>query len=242
MACLTLQEVKKLADSLFDKISEHDNLEHYIQFGPTDEDCMPYVGIDGKGYHIKCFERGIQIEDNVTENLDELFYWIFSSVTSSIAAEYELKNRIRYLDNRRLMFSKQLELLEKIDTAYTLKCRSEIHEILKNHPYDDANSTKLDLIDDFESLLKRADALAGLKSVSLKACADKIAANLDMIRQLHKTGTKDLDRFLFDLFTSCRSIYSELDKANRANADIEEIKKDFRDKFLIAQSVIDIPH
>ena len=47
---------------------------------------------------------------------------------------------------------------------------------------------------------------------------------------------------LFDLFTICRSIYSELGKVNIAIADIEEIKNVFREKFLIAQSVLDMAH
>lgn len=240
MACLTLAEVRNLAVSLFDKIPEHGELERFIHFGQTEADCMPYVDIDDKGYHIKCFERGCQIGDDITEDLNELLYWIFSSVTSSIAAEYELKNRIKYQDNRRLMFSKQLELLEKIDTDFILKCRSEIHAILKDHPYDDANSTKLDLIDDFESMLEKVDAQPSLKSTISENCAEKIAAGIAMIRQLHKTGTNNLDRFLFDLFTSCRSIYFELGKVNKTIVGMEEIKNGFREKFLIAESVLDI--
>lgn len=242
MDCITLAEVKNLADSLFDKIPEHSNLERFVHIGPTSEDCVPYVDIDDKGYHIKCFERGNQIEDDITDNLDELLYWIFSIVTSSVAAEYELKNRIKYQDNRRLMFSKQLELLEMINTDFMIKCRSEIHAILIDHPYDDTNSAKLDLIDDFESMLEKIDTLTPLKSALSENCAEEVAASIEMIRQLHKTGTNDLNKFLFGLVTACRNIYFELGKVSITIIGMEEIINGFRGKILIAESVLDIAH
>lgn len=240
MTCLTLTELKSLAVSLYNRISEYNDLECYIHFGPTFEDCKPYVDIDDKGYHLKCFERGQQIQNDVTKNTGEFLYWIFRHVTGSLSIEFEQKNRIRYQDNRRLMFSKQFELLEIIGDDFVFKCQSEINDILKNHPYDDANHTKLDLIDDFERILVDVYSQVELKIVMSEIYIEKVAANIETISQLHKTGTSNLDKFTNDLYTECRSIYSELGKIDKSIVDIEKIKNDFRVIILFAESVLDI--
>ena len=54
-----------------------------------------------------------------------------------MAIEYEYKNRVAQKDSRRLIFKKQLELLELIDDRYRNKCELEIEKILNEYPYND---------------------------------------------------------------------------------------------------------
>ncbi|EPR13452.1 hypothetical protein L323_04155 [Ruminiclostridium papyrosolvens C7] len=72
MGYLSILEVKNQTIELYKKLHQSHDLHSFICFGSTYEDCMPYVDIDNKGYHIKCYERGKLIQDNVTSSIDEL--------------------------------------------------------------------------------------------------------------------------------------------------------------------------
>lgn len=54
-----------------------------------------------------------------------------------MAMVYEAKNRIRNVDTRRLLFSHQLSLLEKVDSNWAQMKVIEIDEILIINPYVD---------------------------------------------------------------------------------------------------------
>ena len=54
----------------------------------------PHIEIDNIGlYNYVIVERGHELERKTTSNLNELLYWIFRSVTFTMACDYELKNR-----------------------------------------------------------------------------------------------------------------------------------------------------
>lgn len=50
---------------------------------------------------------------------------------------HEVMHRNPALDNRRLAYQHQLELLEKVDPAWTIARQEEIEEELKWYPYKD---------------------------------------------------------------------------------------------------------
>lgn len=95
-----------------------------------------YAYSDEEGYHYCEIERE-KTNHRVTKDIFEFFYWIYSNRTLWMAIEYEYKNRVAQKDSRRLIFKKQLELLELIDDRYRNKCELEIEKILNEYPYND---------------------------------------------------------------------------------------------------------
>ena len=59
-----------------------------------------------------------------------------------MACSYELKNRVERQDSRRLMFSKQEELLGTLNTDWEQQAKSEHEAVLARHPYDDLASER----------------------------------------------------------------------------------------------------
>jgi Immunity protein 63 len=106
-------------------------------FGFSEDGARPHVEVDKKMYHYVIVERGRKFERRSTENIQELLYWVFSTICNSLAFSYELNNRIEDQDCRRLAFPKQIELMEMISDNFGQKAKEEIDAILKTHPYDD---------------------------------------------------------------------------------------------------------
>jgi hypothetical protein len=106
-------------------------------YGLSRDGGCPHIEIDRKCYHYVVVERGEELERRSTGDFDELLYWVFSSVTSSMAFSYEVKNRVKDQDCRRIAFPKQLELLNRISEKMGVRGAAEIEDILRRHPYDD---------------------------------------------------------------------------------------------------------
>jgi hypothetical protein len=95
-----------------------------------------YVDYDGL-YRWISRERGQEVDHRLTLDEDELMYWIFSGITSGMALKYEVQHRIPGQDFRRVWFDYQLELLEKLNPAWSARRRREQEEILARSPYLD---------------------------------------------------------------------------------------------------------
>ena len=133
---ITLDEIKKKVDELTLKINAPTNL--LPSYGQQTWDAHPYIEVDKLGFMFYIIsERGQEYERKMTDKIDDLLYWIFASVTFSMACDYELKNRIEYKDCRRIMFDKQEELLGLLNKNWQQKENAEHQNILKNHPFDD---------------------------------------------------------------------------------------------------------
>lgn len=101
-------------------------------------DATPNIEIDSLGlYNYVISERGEEYERKITSDLNDLLYWIFASVTFSMACDYELKNRIEEKDCRRIMFVKQEELLGLLNENWKEKEKKEHQTILENNPFND---------------------------------------------------------------------------------------------------------
>lgn len=96
-----------------------------------------YVEVDGKGYHYVNSERGNEYERHTTKDIQELLYWLLKDITSQIASDHELSNRIPYADSRRLWFKKWVELMGIIDPEFHRKLEDELNKTLKEAPYSD---------------------------------------------------------------------------------------------------------
>ena len=138
---ITLKSIKAEVDRIAKLISASEN--YLPTYGYSRDLAYPHVEVDKNGLlHYVIVERGQERERKTTENLTDLLFWIFDHVTSSIASDYELKNRIETQDCRRIMFVKQEELLGLIDTQWKEMNQKEHQEILKRHPFDDLASLR----------------------------------------------------------------------------------------------------
>jgi hypothetical protein len=100
-------------------------------------DGTPHVELKNNKYHYVSSERGTEFSRDETSDLDELLYWIFSNITSSMAYSFELSHRKSNQDSRRLAFAKRLELLETINPEWAGREAKEIEKVLSTNPYDD---------------------------------------------------------------------------------------------------------
>lgn len=107
-------------------------------YGYSKDFAYPHIEVDNGGLlHYVVVERGQELDRKTTDKLDDLLYWIFANVTFSMAGEYELKNRVRDQDCRRIMFDIQEQLLGQLNDTWQQKKSEEHKIILKKHPFDD---------------------------------------------------------------------------------------------------------
>lgn len=100
-------------------------------------DGTPYIEIINDEYHYVSSERGMEISRRITNEVDELLYWIFKRAASAMASTYEFQNRIENIDSRRINFAKQIEIMEKLNGTWANLMKDEIEKILQSAPYDD---------------------------------------------------------------------------------------------------------
>ncbi len=134
--------VKLLTESLQ---NEYDKLCQSIK--PADKpyrflteqrnDGSPHVEINENDYHYVVTERGVENSRRTTKEPNEILYWMISDITFWMAVDFELKHRIEGRDFRRLMFAKQLELLQKAHLNWAEKRRKKIEAILTENPFVD---------------------------------------------------------------------------------------------------------
>jgi hypothetical protein len=133
---MTLSEIKKQVETLGELIDVPQNL--YPTYGHSADGALPHVEVDDSGhFHFVVVERGQELERRTTMLLDELLFWIFDTMTFSIACAFELKNRNSAEDFRRILFSKQEELLGIINRNWQEKERGNHTLILAKHPFTD---------------------------------------------------------------------------------------------------------
>ncbi len=106
-------------------------------FGQSSDFGYPRIAVYDNGYHFIIEERGQELERRTTRDIDELLYWIFNSITFNMACSYELSHRVPGEDSRRLLFRRQVELLDSLSPAFSARKRAEIESILKEYPYED---------------------------------------------------------------------------------------------------------
>lgn len=141
MTKYSLDDIKIKAEELAVKIGAP--LNSLPSYGQLKWDAHPYVEIDTLGFmYFIVSERGEEYERRMTDNLDDLLYWIFADVTFSMACTYELKNRVEGKDCRRIIFDKQEELLGILNPTWRDRERKEHEQILKDHPFDDLSSLR----------------------------------------------------------------------------------------------------
>jgi hypothetical protein len=147
----TLDFVRERVNALYQKIGAS---REYVTFGWTRGDSTPCIDIkegyhfvtgingtplpvsDKKSYLFIVNERGNESKRS-TSDLDELLYWIFDGVTSSMASDFERLHRRKGEDFRRLWFSKHLELLSQLSLDWASRTEKYLCEVSKEYPFQD---------------------------------------------------------------------------------------------------------
>lgn len=131
-----LTEIENIVKQLAEKINAPAN--YMPTFSLPKGDATPNIEVDSSGlYNYVISERGTEYERRITSDLNDLLYWIFSAITSYMACDYELKNRVENKDFRRIMFAKQEALLGILNKDWEKKERMEHQSILVRSPFDD---------------------------------------------------------------------------------------------------------
>ena len=91
----------------FDTVSKHDGGPH-VEL------------VDGELHFVIC-ERGTEYERRVAKGEDELLYWLVSSITFSLATDWECRNRIPDQDTRIGWMNKELEILQTINPRWAIR-------------------------------------------------------------------------------------------------------------------------
>ena len=135
MEFLSLNEIKSQVNNLVVLIDAPK--EELPTYGYSKDFAYPHIEVDQKGYHYVIVERGKEIKRLTTTEIHQLLYFIFESVTSSMAVEYELKNRQNDKDSRRISFRIQEELLYVLNPKWSEIQKNKHKQILQKHPFDD---------------------------------------------------------------------------------------------------------
>ena len=100
-------------------------------------DGSPHIEITGSLYNYVISERGVEHSRRETKKIDDLLYWIFSDIVSSMSFDHELRNRISNKDCRRLAFEHKLRLLGDLDKSWKEREAAKIKLTLERSPYVD---------------------------------------------------------------------------------------------------------
>lgn len=135
MAILNLKEFENKVNNYAEKLNVPRNL--LPTFGYNEDLARPEIRVDGLGYHYVIIERGVERKHTITQDINEILYIIFSSVTHTMAFKYELEHRNMFRDSRKMAFKKQIELLSILNIDFANKKQNEIDSILRTYPFDD---------------------------------------------------------------------------------------------------------
>lgn len=138
---MTIEEIKNYVLKLGRNIGLNDESTLYPMFSKTsnvfNEGNSIYV--ENSKYYYVVMERGKVNKCYESDELEDVLYSLFESITFEMASNYELQHRVEGEDSRELIWKKQLELMEKVNKKFFIKCQIEIEEILKIAPFNDGN-------------------------------------------------------------------------------------------------------
>lgn len=102
------------------------------------------IHIDEQGYHLFFDDSGREIRKWSFEEPEDLYYEVLSNLASEMASKWELGTRAKGVDDRRLWFARQEELLAKVRPSWGDRKRKEHAAILARHPFDDQLAKRAD--------------------------------------------------------------------------------------------------
>jgi len=133
---MTLLDIQKQVETLGTRINAPQTL--LPTYGHSADGARPHIELDSTGrFHFVVVERGQELERQTTAVLDDLLYWIFDTITFSMACAFELTNRNHAQDFRRILFSKQEELLGRINPNWQEKKWLNHRLTVAKYPFTD---------------------------------------------------------------------------------------------------------
>ena len=135
----TIEEIEDTIYDLGKRINIECNSKLYPMFSKISDVFNDGVSIyvDNFKYHYVNMSQGNMRKHIESNNLDDIMYVVFKSVTSVLAQKYELDHRDEESDFRRIMWKKQLTLLKEINPTFVERRKKEIDDILAISPYRD---------------------------------------------------------------------------------------------------------
>ncbi len=137
----SLDGIRKAVAELAERIEAPASL--LPTYGRSMDTARPHIEVDQRGLHFVVRERGQEQERRTTNDPSELAYWIFQTVTFSMASNFELHHRNEGEDFRRILFSKQEELLAQLDSSWRSRLQAHLSQVLKTAPFDDQSSMRV---------------------------------------------------------------------------------------------------
>ena len=131
---LSLKEIEKVVNVLALKISSPTDL--LPTFGYSKGFAHPHIEVTIEGYNFVVLEKGQEVQRKITQNLDEILYWIFNGITFSMALKFEVKNRIESQDCRWVLFQKQDELLGMLNILWQQRSIQKHSFLLKDYIFN----------------------------------------------------------------------------------------------------------
>jgi hypothetical protein len=131
VAVATMDTIRKQVDQRAALIGAPS--DYLPTYGRSEQTGRPHIEVsrDGPMEYVVA-ERGSEFERRTTVRRDDLLYWIFQSVTFSMASKYEVQHRNPDEDFRKQLFTKQFELLDQLDPAWTERLKRELGSLLKD--------------------------------------------------------------------------------------------------------------
>lgn len=96
-------------------------------------DGYPHIEVVGDEYHFVVTARGSELERKITKEVDELLFWLVEGDVLELACEWELNHRVPTQDTKRLIASKEIEYLDKINPKWAERKRKQIGNALMDN-------------------------------------------------------------------------------------------------------------
>lgn len=135
---IDINDKMNILESEFQKICEKigvDQSKWKIHFRAMDMG-YPHIEFGNDGYLFYIItERGKELSRRKTKSIDEIMYWMFSDITSSMSYEYEMNNRNINFDSRKISFDKKIELLSRYSLDWANREKIKQNKILEVSPF-----------------------------------------------------------------------------------------------------------
>jgi hypothetical protein len=130
-----LEQIKQKVNELALKINA--DVSKSVAYGYNYYE-IPIIEVDNIGiFSYVISERGKEQSLRAFSKMDDLLYVIFSDITSSIASDFECKNRKEEQDFRRIWFAKLEELMGILNPEWQIRKKAEHDFLLERHPFQD---------------------------------------------------------------------------------------------------------
>ncbi len=127
-----MNKIDKVKQLIIDNAKKIEASQKYLPVFSLNDFANPYIELDEEGnYNYVIRERGTEYERKVFKTKNDLLFEVFKNITSYVATDFELKNRIEGQDPRILIFNKKEELLRIINPNWSKSEHLRHQELLK---------------------------------------------------------------------------------------------------------------